>query len=69
MTHFLFTVEVLFSLLFFRNADVFIFAKTTALFNFTFIQDKPIVLNVSMKICDQSDIAILNKPSLISSVL
>ena len=35
--------------IFFHNADVCIFAKTTALFNYIFIQDKSIVFTVSMK--------------------
>ena len=34
---------------FFRNANVCIFAKTTELFNYIFIQDKSIVFTVSMK--------------------
>ena len=45
-----FTVDMLFYLTFFpHNADVCIFAKTTALFNSIFIQDKFIVFTVSMK--------------------
>ena len=32
-TYFLFTVDMLFYWTFFRKADVYIFAKTTALFN------------------------------------
>ena len=40
MTYFLFTVDMLFSFVFFHNADVWIFAITTALFNYIFIQDK-----------------------------
>ena len=32
-----------------HNSDVFIFAKTTALFNYIFIKDKTIVFYVSMK--------------------
>ena len=35
--------------LFFHNADVWIFAKTTALFNYIFVQDKSIGFTVSMK--------------------
>ena len=44
---------------FFHNTYVCIFAKTTALFNYKFIQEKSIVFTVSMKFCDQSDLAIL----------
>ena len=40
---------MLFYLTFFHNADVCIFAKTTALFNYIFIQDKSVVFTVSMK--------------------
>ena len=52
--------HVLFFDIFFHNADVCIFSKTTALFNYIFIQDKSIVFTVSMKFCNQSDLAILN---------
>ena len=38
MTYFLFTVDMLFFFDLFYNADVCISAKTTALFNYTFIQ-------------------------------
>ena len=47
--YFLFTVDMLFYLTFFHNADVCIFAKTTALFNYIFIYDKSNVFTVSMK--------------------
>ena len=50
MTYFLFTVDMLFSLIFFHNADVSIFAKTTA-----FLIDKSIVFT------DQLDLATLNQ--------
>ena len=48
-TYFLFTVYMLFYLTFFHNADLCIFAKTTELFNYIFIQDKYIIFTVSMK--------------------
>ena len=50
MMYFLFTVDMLFfDHFFFHKADVCIFAKTTALFNYVFIQDKSIIFTVSMK--------------------
>ena len=50
MTYFLFTADMLFSLtFFFHNADVCVFAKTTALFNYIFKQDKSIGLTVPVK--------------------
>ena len=49
-TYFLFTVDMFFYLTyFFNNADVCIFAKTTALFTYIFIPDKSIIFTVSMK--------------------
>ena len=51
-TYFLFTVDMLFYLTFFfiHNAGVCIFAKTTALFNYIFIQDKSIVFTLSINL-------------------
>ena len=40
---------ILFDNFFFQIADVCMFAKTTELFNYMFIQDKSIVFTVSMK--------------------
>ena len=40
---------ILFDVFFFHNAAVCIFAKTTELLNYIFIQDKSIVFTVSMK--------------------
>ena len=58
MTYFLFTDDMLFSeIFFFRIADVCVFAKTTGLFDYVFIQDKSVRVH---EICDQSDLAILN---------
>ena len=49
-TYFLFTVYMLFYLtIFFQIADDCMFAKTTELFNYMFIQSKSIVFTVSMK--------------------
>ena len=60
MMYFLFTVYMVFSLIFFfHNSDVCIFAKTTALIlfiNYIFMQDISIVFIVSMKF---GDLAIL----------
>ena len=47
LTHFIFTVDMLFSLIFFHN--VCIFAKTTALFICIFIQKDPSFLPFSRK--------------------
>ena len=43
------SVDMLFYLTFFHNADVCIFVKTIAFLNYIFIQDKLIVFTVSMK--------------------
>ena len=60
MTYFMFTVDMLLSLIFFlHNADVCTFAKTTKLFNHIFIQDKSIVFAVSMKFAINQTTAIL----------
>ena len=40
---------IFFDLFFFHNADVCRFEKTTALFNYIFIQDKSIAFTVSIK--------------------
>ena len=64
-TRFLFTVDILFYLTFFHNADICIFAKTTAaLFNNIFKQGKLHYHHVH-EICDQSDLAILNADVLV----
>ena len=47
-TYFLFTVDMMLYLTF-SYRDVCIFAKTTALFNYIFIQEKSIVFTVSIK--------------------